>query len=45
MMRPPERVEIPEAEDMRRERFARVLAVLIVVATLGVAGKRVAVRL
>jgi len=37
MMRPPERIEIPEAEDLRRERFARILAVLIVVATLGVA--------
>ena len=36
-MRPPERVEIPEMEDLRRERFARILAVLIVVATLGVA--------
>ena len=36
-MRPPERIEIPEAEDLRRERFARILAVLIVVATLGVA--------
>ena len=37
MRRPPERVEIPEEEDLRRERFARLLAVLIVVATLGVA--------
>ncbi|MBV9526569.1 MAG: tetratricopeptide repeat protein [Candidatus Dormibacteraeota bacterium] len=37
MMKPPERVEIPEAEDLRRERFARILAVLIVIATLGVA--------
>ena len=36
-MRPPERIEIPEMEDLRRERFARILAVLIVVATLGVA--------
>lgn len=36
MMRPPERVEVPEEHEMR-ERFARVLAVLIVVATLGVA--------
>lgn len=37
MMKPPERVEIPEQEDLRRERFARILAVLIVIATLGVA--------
>ncbi len=37
MMKPPERVEIPEGEELRRERFARVLAVLIVIATLGVA--------
>jgi len=37
MRRPPERVEIPEEEDLQRERFARILAVLIVVATLGVA--------
>lgn len=36
-MKPPERVEIPEEEDLRRQRFARVLAVLIVIATLGVA--------
>ena len=36
MMKPPERVEVPEEHEMR-ERFARVLAVLIVVATLGVA--------
>jgi tetratricopeptide (TPR) repeat protein len=35
--RPPERVEIPEEEDLNRERFARILAILIVVATLGVA--------
>ena len=37
MMRPPERVEIPEEEELHRERFARILAVLIVIATLGVA--------
>ena len=37
MMRPPERVEVPEQEELARERFARILAVLIVIATLGVA--------
>ncbi len=37
MMKPPERVEIPEEEELHRERFARVLAILIVIATLGVA--------
>ncbi|MFN2582345.1 MAG: tetratricopeptide repeat protein [Candidatus Dormibacteria bacterium] len=36
MIKPPERVEIEE-EAVRRERFARLLAVLIVIATLGVA--------
>jgi hypothetical protein len=36
MMRPPERVDVPEEHEMR-ERFARMLAILIVVATLGVA--------
>ena len=37
MIKAPERVEIPEQEELRRDRFARILAVLIVVATLGVA--------
>ncbi|MBV8445030.1 MAG: hypothetical protein JOZ92_03845, partial [Candidatus Dormibacteraeota bacterium] len=37
MIKAPERVEIPEEEELRRDRFARILAVLIVVATLGVA--------
>ena len=37
MMKPPERVEIPEHEELARERFARILALLIVIATLGVA--------
>lgn len=36
MMKPPERVEVPEPHEMR-ERFARLLAVLIVITTLGVA--------
>ena len=37
MMRPPERVEIPEAEPPRR-RWEQVLAVLIVITTLCIAG-------
>jgi tetratricopeptide (TPR) repeat protein len=37
MMRPPERIEIPEENELRHERIARILAVLIVIATLGVA--------
>jgi tetratricopeptide (TPR) repeat protein len=36
MRKPPERIEVPEGHEMR-ERFARILAVLIVVSTLGVA--------
>lgn len=35
-MKPPERIELPE-ESAMRERFARILAVLIVISTLGVA--------
>jgi tetratricopeptide (TPR) repeat protein len=37
MMKPPERVEIPEENELRHERLARILAVLIVIATLGLA--------
>lgn len=36
MMKPPERIEVPEPQELR-ERFARLLAILIVVSTLGVA--------
>lgn len=35
-IKPPERIEVPEEEHMR-ERFGQILAVLIVIATLGVA--------